>query len=813
MQSPMTMFPLGTMADYPSDAVKLKKTGSATFMHTVKVLVIAVAASAALVSCNRDPNVAKKRYLESGNKYFNRGKYKEASIMYRNALQKDLRYGPAQYKLGLTSIKLGQLAPAVQYLRRAIELLPTDQPDHWDAVIKLSEIYLAAAPGKQFLDEVDGYIKQLLKRDPNSFDGHRLGGDLAYVQASAGFRAGQKDKAKASLEQALAEYRKADAIKPDQIGIEMQLARTLSAEGDFAGAEQIYRKLIEKDKNAEYAYRELYRLYAVTGKAGEGEEVLRLAAQNEPKQFGFLTLLATHYFRTGHRDEAVKVLDQIKSHSKEFPAAFIAVGDFYLRMGDGNSAVAQYREGIAKDPKRKSTYQKRIIEVLMRQGKRDEAAQINADILKTDPGDNDARGLAATLLLDKGDVNRALAELQAVTSRAPKNPVAHFNLGRAHEARGELEQARQEFQRAVELRPDYLLARLATAELLLRRREWDGALRSARQVLAVDRTSLNAHLVASAALMGEKRFTDARTELDQLVKVYPNSSDVHYQLGLVNLADKNYKEAENSFRKSYELNPGTTRPLMGIVETYVSQNKIDQAMNTLEVESAKAPKRVELRVAFATAAVMSHRFDTAVSQYQAALGLLGSDNVAKSDIYLRLGETYRLKGDYANSVASLEQGRKLAPDNPVILSTLALAFESAGRKADARQTYEAALKIQPNNGIALNNLAFLIADNGGDLDQALTLAQRAKQMMPGVAEVSDTLGMIYLRKNLSDNAIDIFKELVTRDPRATFRYHLGMAFSQKGDKPRARQELQQALKENPSQEEKEKIEQLMNRLG
>jgi hypothetical protein len=37
---------------------------------------------------------------------------------YRNAREKNLKYGPAQYKMGLTSIKLGQLAPAVQCLHR-----------------------------------------------------------------------------------------------------------------------------------------------------------------------------------------------------------------------------------------------------------------------------------------------------------------------------------------------------------------------------------------------------------------------------------------------------------------------------------------------------------------------------------------------------------------------------------------------------------------------------------------------------------------------------------------------------------------------
>src|SRR5215475_5747187 len=128
----------------------------------------------ALVSCSRDPNVVKQRYLENGNKYFDKGKYKEAAIMYKNALQKDLRFGPAHYKLALASIQLRQMPQAVGSLRRAIELIPPDKPDHWDASVKLAEIYLAATRDKQYIDEVDHIIASLLKRDPNSFDGHRL---------------------------------------------------------------------------------------------------------------------------------------------------------------------------------------------------------------------------------------------------------------------------------------------------------------------------------------------------------------------------------------------------------------------------------------------------------------------------------------------------------------------------------------------------------------------------------------------------------------------------------------------------------------
>ena len=48
--------------------------------------------------------------------------------------------------------------------------------------------------------------------------------------------------------------------------------------------------------------------------------------------------------------------------------------------------------------------------------------------------------------------------------------------------------------------------------------------------------------------------------------------------------------------------------------------------------------------------------------------------------------------------------------------------------------------------MAANNLAFLYADEGGNLDLALQLAQTAKQHLPNSAEVDDTLGWVYYKK-------------------------------------------------------------------
>jgi tetratricopeptide (TPR) repeat protein len=783
-------------------------------MRSTRLVAIIVTAVLALVSCSRDPNVAKRRYLESGNKYFDKGKFKEARIMYLNARAKDQRWGPAYYRLGLTALKLSSISEAVNAFRRALELLPVSEADHWDAVVKLSEIYLGVTRQKAYLDEVQGYCEALLKRDPNSYDGHRLTADLEYARATEQFKVAMRDEGRALLDQAIAEYRKAEAIKAGQVGVVMQLARALAAETQYVEAEKLYRSVFEKDKTFQYAYTELYRLLMFQGRPADAEQVLKLGAQNNPKQFGYLTLLAMHYYLQQRREDMVGVLNQIKSHAREFEQAYLTVGDFYLRMGDGESAVREYREGMAKDVKRKTTYEKRMIEVMMRQGRRAEAADLNAQILKDEPDDNDARGLAATFMLDRGDVTKALTELQAVVTLTPDNPVAQYNLGRVHAARGEAEQARQRFQKAIDLRPDYVLARLALAQLQVTRGDFDAALKSSQQVLAIDRNNNNARLIASAALMGQKKFAESRQLLDSMLKANPSSPDVLFQLGVVNLAENKFKEAEDAFRRSYELNPANSRGLMGMVETEMAQNHPEQAMQLLQTESAKVPTRMDFLLALGNTAVRAGKFDLAVSYFEKVAESLAKGSKAQGDLYLRIGETYRRKGDLTNSVIALQKARAILPDNGVVLGTLALVLDAAGRWSEARQVYEVVIKLDPSNGVALNNLAFLLSEHGGDLDDALTKAQRAKQLLPNLSEVSDTLGWIYLKKNLTDNAIDIFKDLVNKVPaQAVFRYHLGMAYSQKGDKTRALKELQDALKYNPTQGDREKIQQLITRLG
>ncbi|HKD86353.1 MAG TPA: tetratricopeptide repeat protein, partial [Terriglobales bacterium] len=100
-----------------------------------------------------------------------------------------------------------------------------------------------------------------------------------------------------------------------------------------------------------------------------------------------------------------------------------------------------------------------------------------------------------------------------------------------------------------------------------------------------------------------------------------------------------------------------------------------------------------------------------------------------------------------------------------------------------------------------------------DLDRALSLAQRGAQyaVEPGLKDsLSDTLGWIYLKKNMYNAALKKFQALVGKNPsNATYLYHLGATFYQMGDKQNARIQLKAAIAARPSSSDEPAIRGLL----
>jgi Flp pilus assembly protein TadD len=125
-------------------------------------------------------------------------------------------------------------------------------------------------------------------------------------------------------------------------------------------------------------------------------------------------------------------------------------------------------------------------------------------------------------------------------------------------------------------------------------------------------------------------------------------------------------------------------------------------------------------------------------------------------------------------------------------------LETQRKKDEARRWYESMVADTPSAPVAANNLAFIYAEEGTNLDVALQLASTAKQQLPDSAEVDDTLGWVYYKKDLASLAKGPLEDSLKKKPdNADILYHLGLTYAKMGDKAQARNALERALKLNP----------------
>ncbi len=198
--------------------------------------------------------------------------------------------------------------------------------------------------------------------------------------------------------------------------------------------------------------------------------------------------LAAHYYSLKQRPDMMAALTKVSSNSTDFPKGELQVGDFFLRIRELDAAMQHYQEGMKREPKEKNVYQKRMIEVLVKQNKKDEAQQMVTEILKADPKDPEAIAIRASLSLltgTKEQLQSAINDLQTVVSRMPENPVLRYNLGKALLAKGNAQAARIQFEEAIKLRPDYLLPRITLTQIYLQNREYGKVVQASQEILSV----------------------------------------------------------------------------------------------------------------------------------------------------------------------------------------------------------------------------------------------------------------------------------------------------------------------------------------
>src|SRR5664279_3852591 len=176
-----------------------------------------------LAGCSRDPNVRKQKYMESGQRYFDKGQYREAEIQFQNAVQTDSRYAEAHYKLALAAMKQGDGQTALQELTTTLQI----QPDYYTAQLDLANLLILA----RHFSEAKEHLDLLMQKQP--------GNPEVFIARS------NYDASTGNTGGALADLQKAMHLDPQRSEIYLNMGVLQMTGQQYEAAEANFKKAVD----------------------------------------------------------------------------------------------------------------------------------------------------------------------------------------------------------------------------------------------------------------------------------------------------------------------------------------------------------------------------------------------------------------------------------------------------------------------------------------------------------------------------------------------------------------------------------------
>lgn len=739
-------------------------------------LLVAVLLLAAAYGCRRNGRKTYVQRMESGQHYLEQKKYAEAAIEFRGAIQVSPQDAEAYYRLGLAYLAMGNLMEAVPALVKAAEI----DPRHAGSQKKLAEM-LVASKDPKLREEARKRAEQALAARPKDADALTI---LAMAESGLG-NTGTAEK---HLSEALRE-------SPANLRAAAVLAGLKLAQGDAAAAEAGLRAVVEAGPPSADARVVLAEFLLATRRPAEAEKELRQALAIDGKHVRAMLALAALHAAAGKVEEVSRIYQQISRQGN--PAYRHLYGAFLFSQGKRDEALAEFEQAARENPSDRQA-RSRLIAAYLVMNRREQARRLLAEALAKNPRDIDALLQQSEMDLRAGDVTRAQERLREVLRYKPDSVEAHFLLARTYARQGERRLEREELGQVLNLRPDHLSARLALATSHSESQNPQAALDTLDPAPPSQRESLEFIVLRSHALLMLGRIDEAAAGITRALAM-GSAPDLLVLDGEVKLRKNRYAAAQASFESALRQNSAHLGALGGLYRVVAAQKGVGSALDFLRRHAVNHPKSARVQHYFGERLLANGRREEARRAFQAAVEAepgFSEAEVSLARLDLAAGN---LDAARKRLIAALSKGA-----DPVVAHSILAALETQAKNIDAAvDHYRKVLEVAPANVNALTNLSYLLGEYLGREDEALNLAQKAKEIDPQDLDATSVAGWIYYRKGIYNTAAQYLKEAISRQgsatgPTAAFRHcYLGLTYLKLGDVERGMASLRQALAAGP----------------
>ena len=287
---------------------------------------------------------------------------------------------------------------------------------------------------------------------------------------------------------------------------------------------------------------------------------------------------------------------------------------------------------------------------------------------------------------------------------------------------------------------------------------------------------------------------EARAEFIELLQQSPEDDDLRFSLALINMDLEAWQEAQVYFDELLERSGHNDAVYYNLGRVLEELKEPEQALSSYaEVQAGNNYLAAQQRVA--NLLLNEQRINETATHFE-----LERATHAEAIIQLYLIEAEALANHQHVDSAWLRinQALKQIPEDSSLLYTRAMIADKRNDLAQLETDLRLIIERNPNNAMALNALGYTLADRTDRLDEARQLIEKAHQIEPNDAAITDSLGWVYYRLGDLATAERLLREAYNAFPDAEVAAHLGEVLWQLGKHKQAQHVWNTALKSQPN---------------
>src|SRR5574344_399375 len=263
----------------------------------------------------------------------------------------------------------------------------------------------------------------------------------------------------------------------------------------------------------------------------------------------------------------------------------------------------------------------------------------------------------------------------------------------------------------------------------------DGLLNKA---LASKKHDIKADTLQVVSLAKQSKIEPAQKKLDELIKKYPNNSDLHYAQGLISYQKTNSSNMD--YRKNTE---NLYNDAMSEFEKAINADRLNAgAYNAAGVISIVRGNNDSARKFFENAILADKTYSTAADnlgtidfidqnypQAEKRFNEALKYNSQNSTAMYHLAQSMMQKQDYSKALYYLNNALALNPSSPAIFNLMGKAYVAQGNEAAAINAFHKSVSITPEFALSYIDLAD-IYQKRGDNEFAIEQLKTALDVNP-----------------------------------------------------------------------------------